>query len=107
MSKHCEHCTDSCDLYFDVHEAALIVKFLRGQTLTDHTAVNKGTVSNPAWCRGYDDGVAIGLGTGEGRERAAIVAWLNRFADPCGVIVIDLDDLALIERGEHLRSDDE
>ena len=53
------------------------------------------------------------------RERAAIVAWLRSVGSrsmstwpdgitfPCGVIVIDLDDLALIERGEHLRSDDE
>ncbi len=44
---------------------------------------------------------------GQSYEREAIVAWLNRLADPCGVIVIDIDDIELIERGEHLRGDDE
>jgi uncharacterized OB-fold protein len=40
-------------------------------------------------------------------ERGSIVAWLRSFIDPYGEVHLDLDDLALIEHGEHLRSDDE
>ena len=47
--------------------------------------------------RGVIDGVWL--------ERAAIVAWLRSFADPRGKIDIDVDDLARIESGEHLRSE--
>ncbi len=40
-------------------------------------------------------------------ERAAIVAWLFSKSCSCGDIELDPDDLKAIERGEHLRADDE
>ena len=102
MSKHCEHCTDSCDLYFDVSERL-------------HTS------GNAAWASGHcpycnaDMGKFIPHGErdlkflreghrrGRRDEREVIVAWLSEsFFNAGGPIFADL-----IERGEHLRDDDE
>ena len=65
--------------------------------------MSEPTVSDPAWCRGYDAGYFIGLRVGAGRERAAIVAWLHMQEGRH-----TFGDLArAIEGGEHTWSDDE
>ena len=100
----------------DDRTATLVSREFLDHMVQAHNAVNKGTVSNPAWCRGYDDGVAIGLGTGEGRERAAIVAWLReaqgsiRWPDEDGIRITRWDGNEFADRIEsaaHLRGDDE
>ena len=60
--------------------------------------MSEPTVSDPAWCRGYDAGYFIGLRVGAGRERAAIVAMLRNpiWADMPALLISDH-----IERGEH------
>ena len=120
MSKHCEHCTDSCDLYFDVSERL-------------HTS------GNAAWASGHcpycnaDMGKFIPHGErdlkflreghrrGRRDEREVIVAWLRFEYERLLVLSrkrgVDAhtDGQALtaelaadaIERGEHLRDDDE
>ena len=103
MSKHCEHCTDSCDLYFDVSERL-------------HTS------GNAAWASGHcpycnaDMGKFIPHGErdlkflreghrrGRRDEREVIVAWLR--VQPF-LIKWPWAAAAGIERGEHLRDDDE
>ena len=102
MSKHCEHCTDSCDLYFDVSERL-------------HTS------GNAAWASGHcpycnaDMGKFIPHGErdlkflreghrrGRRDEREAIVAWLRSLGDtrtPLGAALSA--NAAAIERGEHI-----
>ena len=95
MSKHCEHCTDSCDLYFDVSERL-------------HTS------GNAAWASGHcpycnaDMGKFIPHGErdlkflreghrrGRRDEREAVVAWLGQ----SGMFLSGVADA--IERGEHI-----
>ena len=105
MSKHCEHCTDSCDLYFDVSERL-------------HTS------GNAAWASGHcpycnaDMGKFIPHGErdlkflreghrrGRRDEREVIVAWLR--LNPYQLEHEDGSDYAdAIERGEHLGSDND
>ena len=76
MSEHCEHCTDSCDLYFDISDRL-------------HTSGKSSWASDHC---PYCD------------ERAAIVAWLRDAEAHFGDARDYADD---IERGEHLRGDDE
>lgn len=58
--------------------------------------------------RSASDGYRIGVTDGERLEREAIVAWLRKWAGDIGyrAIVAWLVVIA-IERGEHLRGDDE
>jgi len=67
--------------------------------------LTRGTVSNPAWCRGYDAGLTIGIGIGRGRERTDIVVLLRKWAgaakDAGEALVLDEDDIEYIEFGQH------
>ena len=78
MSEHCEHCTDSCDLYFDISDRP-------------HTSGKSSWASDHCpYCE----------------ERAAIVAWLRR--NKYQLEHEDGSDYAdAIESGKHLRGDDE
>ena len=67
--------------------------------------MSEPTVSDPAWCRGYDAGYFIGLRVGAGRERAAIVAWLSTGCAADWWMAPDFAEA--IERGDHLGGDDE
>lgn len=86
MSEHCEHCTDSCDLYFDISDRP-------------HTSGKSWWASDHC---PYCD------------ERAAIVAWLRecaqRYADMYGQPVDSLPAhmyAGWIERGEHVKGTDD
>jgi hypothetical protein len=74
--------------------------------VASRNSATTGTVSNPAWRRGYDAGINA--------ERRAIVAWLRGKYWPAAEAMLRdqgwraLSDSAdYIERGVHLRDDDE
>ncbi|MDI9628078.1 MAG: hypothetical protein QM286_05980 [Acidobacteriota bacterium] len=77
----------------DDRTATLVSREFLDHMVQAHNAVNKGTITNPAWRRGYDAGINA--------ERRAIVAWLSS-----GEVCPSPQVLAeLIERGEHLLGD--
>ena len=80
----------------DDRTATLVSRELLDHMVASRNSATTGTVSNPAWRRGYDAGINA--------ERRAIVAWLRQ--QPF-LIEWPWAAAAGIERGEHLRGDDE
>ena len=118
MSEHCQHC-EGCREGFGYDREGLVYSreglaydgwahhcFIDGAGYLhwdDGKCPLCAAAAKERWWRAWDNGHACGVECGSSEERAAIVAWL-RGGDHEGLLETIADD---IERGAHVRGDDE
>ena len=113
MSEHCQHC-EGCREGFGYDREGLAYDGWAHHCFIDGAgylhwdegrcplcATAQLERAKERWWRAWDNGHACGVECGSKDERAAIVAWLSK----PGLFLSGVAEV--IERGEHLRDDDE